>query len=164
MRKICMAVFLLFVCNITYANLPYFPLTFPRDEAAHYKSIPYTFNQLIEWWYFNGKITTDEGKDFSYDIALFNPAITLGNVITKPMLHMQIADFDNKKSYGTATDYPPNTGKFSTKKLDIIVNDDYSLQKKTLNGKEVYILKAEGHNGDTSLKFDLILDPVCGDN
>lgn len=160
MRKICISILLLFFCHLTYANLPYFPLTFPRDEAAHYKNIPYTFAQLIEWWYFNGKLTTDEGKNLSYDIALFNPAISIGNIITKPSLHMQIADLDNKKTYGTAIDYLPNAGKISTEKLDIIVNDDYSLQKKTLNGKEVYILKAEGHNGDISLKFDLILDPV----
>ncbi len=160
MRKTCIAIFLLLFCHLTYANLPYFPLTFPRDEAAHYKNIPYTFNQLIEWWYFNGKITTDEGKNLSYDIALFNPAISIGNVITKPMLHMQIADLDNQKSYGIATDYPPNTGKVSLDKLDIKINDDYSLQKKTQKGKEVYILKAEGHHGGVSLKVDLILDPI----
>lgn len=161
MRKIFLIVFLLFFCHLSYANLPYFPLKFPRDEAAHYKNTPYDFNQLIEWWYFNGKITTTEGKNFSYDIALFNPAAAMRDgVITKPMLHMQLADIDNKKSYGTATSYPANTGKISTKSLNIVINDNYSLQKKTLNGKEIYILKAKDHDGDTSLKFDLILSPA----
>jgi predicted secreted hydrolase len=160
MRKICITIFLLFFCKLTYANLPYFPVTFPRDEAAHYKNVPYAFNQMIEWWYFNGKFTTDDGRNFSYDIALFNSAMTFGTVITKPMLHIQIADLDNKKGYGTATAYPLNSGKISTEKLDIILNDDYSLHKEIRNGKEVYILKAVAHDGETSLAFDLVLDPV----
>jgi len=160
MKKICVTLFLVFFYHLTYANLPYFPLDFPRDEAAHYKNIPYTFSQLIEWWYFNGKVTTDDGKHLSYDIAMFNPAIILGSsTITKPILHLQIADLDNKKSYGTMTNYPFNGGTFSTDKLDI-TTDNYFLYKTTSNGRDVYLLKAEGQNGEVSLKFNLVLEPT----
>lgn len=153
---------LILLCsNITHASLPYHPVIFPRDEGAHYKNIPYSFNQLIEWWYFNGKMTTDEGKNLSYDIAFFNPAMKFSNgtVIARPSLHMQLSDLDNKKNYGIATDYKINTGAVSTEKLDIILDNDYFLQKSTINGKEIYILKAEGHQGNQTLKFNLMLEP-----
>lgn len=141
------------------ANLPYHALQFPRDEGAHYKNVPYIYKQLIEWWYFNGMLTTDNGQHFSYDVALFNPAL-MGGLLTKPFLHIQIADLDNKKSLGTSTDFSYNAGKISTEKLDITVNKDYSLRKVILNGKEVYTLQAQGQNNGTSIKLDLTLTPT----
>ncbi|KTD73708.1 lipocalin-like domain-containing protein [Legionella tucsonensis] len=146
--------------SMSHANLPYFPLDFPRDEAAHYQNIPYSFDRLIEWWYFNGKLVTDEGRHLSFDVALFNSAINVkGRVYTQPMLHMQVADLDNKIGYGVAKDYFLNEGKFATDKLNIILKNDYSLQKKIQQGKEVYLLKAEGRQNNTVLKFNLVLEP-----
>lgn len=159
MRRL-LFLFALLCSNAIYASLPYYPVVFPRDEGAHYKNIPYSFNHLIEWWYFNGKLTTDEGVNFGYDIAFFNPAMKFSNgtVITRPSLHMQLSNLDSKKSYGTATDYKINTGALSTEKLDIHLNNDYLLQKVNINGKDIYILKAEGHQGNQHIKFDLMLE------
>ncbi|PWY56471.1 hypothetical protein DGG96_02355 [Legionella qingyii] len=149
-----------FFASVAHANLPYFPLDFPRDEAAHYQNIPYSFEHMIEWWYFNGKLVTDEGRNLSFDVALFNAAIEVkGRVYTQPMLHMQLADLDKKIGYGVAKDYLLNEGKFATDKLNIILKNDYSLQKKVQQGKEVYLLKAEGRQNNTVLKFNLTLEP-----
>lgn len=74
--------------------------TRPRDEGAHYTNTPYQFNQLIEWWYFNGRLTTDDGRNLSYDVALFNPAAVVHNrVFTQPFLHIQVSDLDNHVAY-----------------------------------------------------------------
>ena len=145
---------------IVHANLPYLPLDFPRDEGAHYKNIPYSFERMIEWWYFNGSLITDNDQHLSFDVAMFNPAVAVkGSVLTKPMLHMQLADLNNKISYGVAKNYFLNEGKFATDKLNITVKNDYSLQKTKINGKEVYLLKAEGSQENTLLKFNLVLEP-----
>lgn len=159
-------IFLLFFCQVTFANLPYAPLVFPRDEAAHFSDVPYTFNRLIEWWYLNGTVTTDDNRHFGYDIALFNPAVMFNKpllsrvVVTEPMLHMQVADLDNQKTYGVVTHYLPNTGHVSTKQLDIVIHKDYLLRKIILDGKEAYQLTARGHQGHTALEFNLILQPA----
>src|SRR5262245_24971528 len=132
MRKFFFALWLIILSPFTYASLPYFPLSFPRDEGAHYKNVPYSYKELIEWWYINGKIKSDDGKNLSYDIALFNVA-ALNGVITKPMLHIQVVDLDKKKTFGAEKEYPYNTGNVATDKLDIVVNDDYSLHKAIIN-------------------------------
>ncbi|KTC89879.1 hypothetical protein OQJ15_02530 [Fluoribacter dumoffii] len=148
------------LASIAHANLPYYPLEFPRDEAAHHQNIPYSFEHLIEWWYFNGKLTTDDGEHLSFDVAVFNSAINVkGRVYTKPMVHMQLADLDHKKGYGAAKEYFLNEGKFSTETLNIILKKEYVLEKKTQQGKEVYLLKADVRENNTELKFNLILEP-----
>ena len=59
MKKL-FALLLLSITSNALANLPYYPLQFPRDEGAHVKNIPYAYQHLIEWWYFNGLIKTRE--------------------------------------------------------------------------------------------------------
>lgn len=154
--------FIGFFIPMAHASLPYFPLEFPRDEAAHYKNIPYSFNRMIEWWYFNGKLVTDEGQNLSFDVAVFNSAIDVkGRIVTQPMLHMQLADLDKKIGYGVAKDYFINEGQFATDVLKIILKKDYRLQKQLKDGKEIYLLKAEGYENNTFLKFNLILEPAA---
>ena len=81
-----------------------------------------------------------------------------GKVLTKPMLHIQIADLDNKKSVGTSQTYDINAGSFSTSDLNITVNNDYSLRKAIMRGRDVILLTAIGRNNDTSMRFDLIFE------
>jgi predicted secreted hydrolase len=136
MRHFLLGLILILFGNIAYASLPYYSLSFPRDEGAHFKNVPYAFNKLIEWWYFNGILKTDDGRSFSYDVAMFNPAF----------------------SYGFSGEYPYNSGKFSTDKLDIKLGNDFLLRKNSKNGKDVYTLKANGSEGGTSLKLNLNLE------
>lgn len=159
MRQVMLFLTLLY-SSLLYANLPYSPITFPRDEGAHYKNIPYDFTRLIEWWYFNGKLTTEDGRHFSYDIAFFNPALKIKKITTIPALDIQLVDLDNKKTYGTEHIYSPNTGPVSTEKLDITIADDYRLEKTVIEGKTVYLLKAKGQENNTSLRLELKLEPL----
>ena len=156
---------LLFSCyllsSMALANLPYYPITFPRDEAAHYDNIPYSYDRLIEWWYFNGKATTDDGRNIGYDIAMFYPAKKVfGYVVTKPIIHIQVADIDKQQGYGVQTEYAVDDGNVSTSKLDITVDNDYSLKESQENGKTVYLLQATGSNKTTTIKLNLKYEPL----
>jgi predicted secreted hydrolase len=51
------------------------PLKFPRDEQKH--------NHIIEWWYFNGNLETQDGRSFSYMNTLF---ATKPNLVKIPFL------------------------------------------------------------------------------
>lgn len=165
-HKMVTGILLLFCWTLSLAtlNLPYFPIIFPRDHAAHYKNIPYTYRHLIEWWYFNGQAITDDGKSLSYDVAVFLPALNHADnhraVITLPILHIQVADLDKKQAYGTSHFYPFLAGNISTNVLDIIINDDFTLREDTQNGKQVFILKAADKNKDSALQLDLVLEPI----
>lgn len=160
MRKLFVSFFLLLITNISFANFPYFPVTFPRDGGAHFNNIPYDFSKLMEWWYFNGYLKTDEGKELSYDVAFFNPAVKFGRLVRRPTLHIQIADLQEKISLGTSKTYFINSGKVSTEKMDISLDKDYLLQEIQQNGKTVYLLRAEGNENNHHLKVDLTLEPL----
>ena len=41
----------------------FIPLEFPRDVQKH--------NHIVEWWYFNGNLETQDGKNFSYMNCFF---------------------------------------------------------------------------------------------
>lgn len=161
MRFIGTLIFFLLSYSVAFANLPYTPVTFPRDEAAHWGNIPYSYDTIIEWWYYNGKLTTDEGKNLSFDLALFNPAKKkFGVVVNKPILHIQVADLDNKQAYGVKHEYGLDTGDVSDKTLDITVEKDFALHKTMENGKTIYVLKAQGTEKNTTLKLDLKFEPI----
>lgn len=159
--RFIIAISLLLFSTISCANFPYYPLQFPRDEAAHHENIPYSFQKMVEWWYYNGRAMSDDGKQLSFDVAIFNATSKwLGNNVTVPMLHIQVVDVDNKQAYGAKINYWPNTGNFSTKKLDIKVNNDYSLRKITMNGKTFYVLNASATENTTTLTLHLKLEPI----
>src|SRR3990167_3592686 len=116
---------------------------------------------MTEWWYFNGKMSTDEGKQFSFDTAIFNVAYKFGEVVmTRPMLHIQVADLDKKQTIGAATLYDKNKGRFSTETLDISIDDDFLLKKVTHNGKPVYLLKASGTEENVKITLELTMEPL----
>lgn len=161
MKNLALIFILSILTTCAFANFPYYPITFPRDEGAHYDNIPYSYSQIIEWWYFNGKATTDDGHHISYDVAMFYPAKkVMGYAVTKPIVHIQIADLDNKQSYGTVTEYGIDSGDVSTSKLAITIDKDYSLQETQENGHPVYWLQATGSNKTTTLKLNLRLEPA----
>lgn len=159
MRKFVLLILSVLFAHNSYASLPYFPIEFPRDEGAHFQNTPYKINRLIEWWYFNGALTTDDGKHLSYDVAFFNAAANMSGIVTKPMLHIQVADLDHNKAYGVAKNYLYNTGKISTNDLDFTINKDYRLTKSIINGKAIYILQTDATSDGNHIKINLMLTP-----
>ena len=122
MKKLTLIFILLILSTVACANFPYCPIPFPRDEAAHYDNIPYDYNTLIEGWYLNGKAVSDDNNNISYNIAMLYPAKRVfGYAVTKPIIHMQVVNINNQKSYGTATEYAVDSGNVSTTKLDITI-------------------------------------------
>lgn len=161
MIKKLTGLFSILISSVACANLPYHPLSFPRDEAAHYTNIPYSYKDLMEWWYFNGKADTDEGKHLSFDVAFFNAdSVVQNQTVVVPMLHIQVSDLDKKSSYGVRVVYKPGQGQISTKTLDIELKQAYSLRKIVENGKDVYLLHADGKDKKSHLKLDLKLIPI----
>ncbi len=73
------------------------PIIFPKDESAH--------NNIVEWWYFNGNMEDENGKQYSYMNCLFktNPQkINLPFVKKIPFKdyyfsHHLVSDIKNKK-------------------------------------------------------------------
>src|SRR3990167_1595716 len=103
--------------SLAFASIPYYPVTFPRDEAAHFENVPYDFRQLMEWWYLNGKLLTDEGKNFGYYVSMFNPVTrNVNRTVNQPLLRIQVSLLDAKKNYETETQFEPGTRRFSSDK------------------------------------------------
>lgn len=147
--------------TVALANVPYYPVTFPRDEAAHTDNIPYDFKQLMEWWYLNGRLLSDEGKRFGYDVSMLNPSTkSMDQVTNEPTLRIQVSMIDAKKNYNSETSYAPDMRQFSSDNLDIQVNRDYQLKKVYENGEPVYLLKARSHEENPRILIDLKLRPT----
>jgi len=118
-----------FSCS-AYANLPYFPIEFPRDEAAHNANVPYPVGTMSEWWYYIGKLTSVEGRNFGFYLSYnyFQPEIN-GHKIMVPALYLQITDLDKQKIYGNVIFYPPKNTFFSTQDLQVVFGKEATLIK-----------------------------------
>ena len=57
----------------------------PRDEGAHFTD--------LEWWYFNGHLTAEDGQDFSYHFVTFQSVLPGG--LTSRLAQLSWADHDN---------------------------------------------------------------------
>lgn len=121
----------LFYFSSALANLPYHPIQFPRDDAAHYDNVPYPVNNMTEWWYYNGKLTSKNDRHFGFYLTYFYTQQNLhGHKLILPVIQMQLTDIDNKKVYGKQVEFLDKR-KFSvsTQKLDVIYGKDFSLSK-----------------------------------
>jgi predicted secreted hydrolase len=146
-KKLFPTIFLMMLISTTYANLPYYPIQFPRDDAAHYSNTPYSISNLTEWWYYSGKLVTSEGRKFGYFIAIFNIHTTKPVTLpTNSVLMMQITDIDKKKVYGTEVRYLEKVVNFNDERLSIHLGNDFSLEN--MNG--FYILKEKANIKDGS--------------
>lgn len=161
MKRLAGIFSLISLSTTAMANLPYYPMQFPRDEGAHHEDVPYKFDQMLEWWYFNSIAQTDEGNQIGFSNMITNKTIKSdGKVITIPIMHLQVNDIDNKKTYGVQKIYQTSNKSFSTRGLDIRVENDYQLKKTTISGEDAYVLKASGQSKDTSISFDLVMKPT----
>jgi predicted secreted hydrolase len=129
LKKSILVISALLFSSSVFANLPYSPIQFPRDEAAHYDNVPYPVGNMSEWWYYNGKLTTTDGRNFGYYVSYnyfqldFN-----GNKIVVPMLQIQITDIDKKVVYGNSVVVPSNETEFNTRELQVKFNKDITLR------------------------------------
>ena len=57
----------------------------PQDEGAHLSG--------LEWWYFNGHLATDEGREFSYHFVTFQSVLPSG--LTPRLAQLSWADHAN---------------------------------------------------------------------
>jgi len=72
------------------------PLVFPKDESCH--------NAVIEWWYFNGHLRTESGREFVFMYCLFKvdpkkvalPFMEKISVHDFYFAHSLISDIDKK--------------------------------------------------------------------
>lgn len=149
----------LFFASIVWAKIPYFPIQFPRDEAAHYDNVPYTVNNMTEWWYYNGRFTTKDGRKFGYYLNYMYIQLALGGKkVMIPLFMMQVTDLNNQKVYGKTIFSTPFESHFSTQNVDLAYGKDVTLKKDKntflLNGA----LKSEADQ--PSLKFSLETTPI----
>ena len=70
----------------TATSTPEDTVRLPQDEGAHLSG--------LEWWYFNGHVTTEDGQEFSYHFVTFQSVLPLG--LTSRLAHLSWADHDNE--------------------------------------------------------------------
>lgn len=122
------AFFCVLLADFAWANLPYHPIQFPRDEAAHHANVPYSTQRLSEWWYYNGTLTSSTGRKFGYYINY----CYLQSNSKKPTvryLGIQITDIDKQKVYGTRAFFSENDSSYATDHLEIQLGKNISLKK-----------------------------------
>jgi predicted secreted hydrolase len=153
-----LSIFVLLSSQLTFAKLAYHPLQFPRDEAAHFKNVPYPVKDLTEWWFYNGKLTAENGQQFGYYISYFYMQTSEnGKQVVSPQFVMQLVDLKKQKTYAYGIFYPAEKAIFSTEKLDIAFGKESSLQKIDKS----YVLQGivKSRQGPT-LQFSLKLTPT----
>lgn len=139
------------------ANLPYYPLQFPRDDAAHFENVPYPVDTLTEWWYYNGTLTSKTGRKLGY-YASFNYVYNARLHLTLPWIQIQVTDIDNKKVYGKQLVLVrPSAYTISSAKLDIRNGKTFSLEEAESQG---YVLNTRLNSEEGStLSLSLRLTP-----
>lgn len=145
----------LFMCGLTWANLPFHPIQFPRDEAGHYQNVPYPVKNMMEWWYYNGTVKTKTGRTLGYYLSFNYIYIAPNHFI--PFLQVQVSDVDKQKVYGKHLYFVgEKNSSISTEVLDVKFGKDFTLRKEN----ETY--QADGTiqlEPGSQLKFSLHLTP-----
>jgi predicted secreted hydrolase len=148
-----------FLSFSVWANLPYYPIEFPRDEAGHAENVPYQFTKMTEWWYYNGTLTSKTGRKFGYYIS-FNSMYHPHPKKMAGLFQIQITDIDKKKVYAKQLFFlDEKTFSISTQDLNISFGKKLSLYKKNASYiVEGSVLSEDGVPLDFSL--DLTQKPT----
>jgi len=102
------------------------PLVFPKDESCH--------NAVIEWWYFNGHLKTESGREFVFMHCLFKAdpkRVALPFADKLPInsfyfSHSLISDIDKKIFKPSISIYPEiDKESFKKEKLFIAIGNDF---------------------------------------
>lgn len=129
-------------------SYPQKPLELPKDHAAHY-------NYQMEWWYYTGHLTTEDGQELGYEVTFFkritNEDKVPGCIIPMPahwfkdvgMLgHFAVTDINNKKFTAKEINNFVSSSKADSDKYDINVNG-WSVREE--NGKHILYAKMKGY-------------------
>ncbi len=104
------------------------PIDFPRDGGRH-------LSKLIEWWYFNGHLFGDGGKEFGYELCFFR----FGPVIS--FAHFAITDVTNNKFLYQRTIFSPFACRFSDSEMKFSYGD----WKVSSHGPDFFSVKAQAN-------------------
>lgn len=158
LRIIFSFIFLLTLSIPAWANLPYVPIQLPRDDAAHHEKTPYPVGTLSEWWYYNGKLTTTNGRHFGYYVTLmYVQGKKLGFIKEGALVQIQLTDIDNKKVYGKEILFKDKSAIIlSADKLDLQFGKDISLKQ---DGKNYLLVMTVQPQKGPLLHFDLKFTP-----
>ena len=139
------------------ANLPYHPIQFPRDEAAHHDNVPYPVSTMTEWWYYNGKLTATNGRQFGYYLNYFFIQYDWkGKKIIIPQFTIQITDIDKQKVYGKRVFFLEKNTYSSTQDLNVMLGKDITLRK---NNNTFFLDGSVEIRNNPTLKFSMQLTP-----
>lgn len=141
-----------------WAKLPYYPIQFPRDEAAHFKNVPYPVRNLTEWWFYNGKLTSQSGRKLGYYMSYFYMQTEVkGKMVAMPQFALQVVDLDKQKTYAYGVFSLEKDAHFSTEKLDVALAKGLTLQKVN----DAYVLKGDVKSRQgAKIHFSLQLTPT----
>jgi predicted secreted hydrolase len=152
-NSLLMLVIVLFA-NCAWANLPYYPIKFPRDEGGHFENVPYQgqFKQMTEWWYYNGTLTSRTGRKLGYYLS-FNYIYFPNQNFKLPYIGIQVTDIDKQKVYAKRIFlFDKNSYSISTTELNISYKNIYSLLK---NHNTYYLTGSIPSTEGVDLEFNL---------
>lgn len=103
--------------------LPYYPVRFPRDHAAHHGNVPYEdqLKDLTEWWYFNGKLVSTTGQVYGLFITLFREQIDRVNISCRAIVHLE--DVAGQQIYSKMIEFAAKDTHLDTTDLKIEYNN-----------------------------------------
>lgn len=124
----------------------------PLVKAESFKSVDFSKDQgnhmskLTEWWYYNGHLKTDDGKEFGYEFCLFR-----GSPIVY-FAHVGITDVSGNKFSYIREFYPPTKVKLKKETADINYANDQVIQQ---IGDFSYRIKGKTNTQSFDLKMTL---------
>lgn len=162
-QRFILFILLFFSTQLAWANLPYVPIQLPHDDVSHHENAPYPVTNMMEWWYFNGKITTKTGRHLGYYLSYNYIQRDFGTIKKLiPFIQIQIADIDNQKVYGNSVYFlNDNEWKLSTSQLDVSLGKNLWLHKKgSAYVTEGSLVLKDGTTLHFSLQFESTRGPL----
>ncbi|MDO8443201.1 MAG: lipocalin family protein [bacterium] len=133
------------------------PLVFPKDEFSH--------NTVIEWWYFNGHLMTESGREFVFMHCLFKAdpkKVVLPFLKELPVhdfyfAHSLISDID-KKTFKPSVFLYPELDKDSFKKERLFIGSGKDFVFENTKDGEYHLMNSDLDLTLISKKDPLLID------
>lgn len=115
------------------------PIDFSKDQGNH-------MSKLTEWWYYNGHLKSDDGKEFGYEFCIFR-----GSPIVY-FAHVAITDVNGNKFNYIREFYPPTKVKMNKEKANINYSNEQIVEQ---IGDFSYRIKGKINQSSLDLKLTL---------